>query len=125
MTVTYTFGDLSLVPIVPIPTGLGTAVAVTTPPVVHGYCSGPNATSFNAILTTNGSVTVLWHFEIYDAGGTWLNSTADQSMVFAAAGSQVFGSDAYKRDCGSYVVKMVTTCVNDMPGQASCAEVQP
>ncbi len=125
MTVTYTFGDLSLVPIVPISTGLGTAVSVTSSPVVHGYSGGPNATSFNAIITSNGPVTVLWHFEIYYAGGTWLNSTADQSMVFAAAGSQVFGSDAYKRDCGSYVVKMVTTCANDIPGQASCAEVQP
>ncbi|MBE3037759.1 MAG: hypothetical protein IMZ62_02940 [Chloroflexi bacterium] len=109
----------------PILTGLVTAVAFTTPPVVHGYCSGPNATSFNAILTTNGPVTVLWPFEIYDAGGTWINSTADQSMVCAAAGSQVFVSDAYKRDCGSYVVKVVTTSPNAMTGQASWTVVQP
>ena len=123
--VTNTFGDLSLVPIVPIPIGLVTSVAVTTPPVVHGYCRGPNATTFNAIITTNGPVTVLWHFEIYDAGGTWLNSTADQPMVFAAAGSQAYESDAYKRDCGSYVVKVVTTSPNAMTGQASWTVVQP
>ncbi len=124
-SVTTTFGDLSLVPIVPMPTGLVLAVAVTTPPVVHGYCGGPNATSFTAIITTNGPVTVQWHFEIFKADGTWLNTTTDQPMTFAAAGIQTYESDAYKRDCGSYVVKVVTTSPNAMTGQAGWTVVQP
>lgn len=123
--VTNTFGDLSLVPIVPIPTALVTAVAVTTPPVIHGFCHGPNPTSFSARITTNGPVTVLWHFEIYDTSGAWLNSTTDQPMVFAGASSQVYESDAYKRDCGSYVVKVVTTSPNSMTGQANWTVVEP
>jgi len=123
--VTNTFGDLSLVPFVSIPTGLVTTVVVTTPAVVHGVCGGPNPTNFNVIITTNGPVTVLWHFEIHDDNGTLLNSTTDQSMVFAAADSQTYVSDAYKRDCGSYVVKVVTTSPNSITGQASWTVLQP
>jgi len=123
--VTNTSGELALVPIVPMPTGLVIAVAVTTPPVIHGYCGGPNATNFNVTITTNGPVTVQWHFEIFKDDGTWLNSTTDQPMIFAASGSQVFASDAYKRDCGSYVVKAITTSPNAMTGQASWMVVQP
>jgi hypothetical protein len=70
-------------------------------------------------------VTVQWHFEIYKADGTWLNSTSDQPMVFAAAGTQSYASDAYKRDCGSYIVKVVTTSPNAMTGEASWKVVQP
>ena len=102
-----------------------TAVIVTTPPVVHGFCGGPNATNFTVTITTNGPVTIQWHFEIYTSGGTWLNSTTDQPMVFAAAGSQSYVSDAYKRDCGSYVVKAVVTSPNSVTGQAGWTVVQP
>jgi hypothetical protein len=123
--VTNTFGDLSLVPIVSMPTARVTSVVVTTPLVVHGFCGGPNATNFTVVITTNGPVTVKWHFEIYTSGGTLLNSTTDQPMIFTASGSQTFVSDAYKRDCGSYVVKAVTTSPNAMTGQASWTVVQP
>ncbi len=123
--VTNATGNLALVPIVPVPTGIVTAVDVNTPPVVHGFCGGPNATSFNVTITTNGPATVQWHFEIFNSGGTLLNSTTDQPMVFAAAGSQTYLSDAYKRDCGSYIVKAVITSPNALSGQASWTVVQP
>lgn len=124
-SVTNTFGDLSTVPNKPIPTAQVTAVVVTTPAVIHGICGGPNATTFNVTITTNGPVTVHWHFEIFDSLGTLLNKTSDQLLDFAAAGSQTYMSDAYKRDCGSYVVKAITTSPNAMTGEASWKVVQP
>jgi hypothetical protein len=124
-SVTNTYGDLSLVPLVPVPIAQVTSVVVTTPPIIHGFCGGPNATNFNVTITTNGPVTVQWHFEISTSGGTLLNSTTDQPMVFSAAGSQSYVSDAYKRDCGSYIVKVVTTSPNAMSGQAPWTVVQP
>jgi hypothetical protein len=123
--VTNTFGDLSLVPVVPAPIAQVTSVVVITPAVIHGFCGGPNATNFNVTITTNGPVTVQWHFEISTSGETLLNSTTDQPMVFSSAGSQSYLSDAYKRDCGSYIVKVVTTSPNAMVGQANWTVVQP
>jgi hypothetical protein len=110
---------------VPSPTALVTSVVVTTPAVVHGFCGGPNATNFTVVITTNGPVTVQWHFEIYTSGNTLLNTTTDQPMIFAAAGPQTYVSDAYKRDCGNYIVKAVTTSPNALNGQASWTVVQP
>jgi hypothetical protein len=124
-SVTNAIGDLSLVPIVAAPTAQVTSVVVTTPAVIHGFCGGPNATSFMVSITTNGPVTVLWHFEISTSTGTLLNQTTDQPMVFAAAGSQDYASDAYKRDCGSYTVKVVVTSPTSIFGQASWTVVQP
>ena len=105
-------------------TGLVTTVSVSTPPIVNGDCSGPNTTSFNVKITTDGPAIVLWHFEIVDTDGELLNSTADQSMIFTEAGTQEYDSDAYKSGCGSYIVKVVTTSPNVMTAQASWEVIQ-
>lgn len=124
-TVTTTIGNTLKVPVVPIPIAQVISVVVTTPAVVHGFCGDPNATSFDVTITTNGPVTVQWHFEISTSTGTVLNTTTNQPLIFTAAGPLSYSSDEYKRDCGSYIVKALITSPNAKTGQASWTVVQP
>ena len=126
--VTNTSGDLSLVPVIPIPTGLVTAITVNVSPgsVVHGFCMGPNAVSFRVTITTNGPVTVTYHVEIYNHDGSLRNSPGDMSLVFPNASSQtVDPGGAYKTDCGSYYIKAVVTSPNSISAQANWSVVNP
>jgi len=87
--------------------------------ILPGLFHGPNPTTFIANCTTIGPATVLWEFEIYEADDAWPNSTAGPPLVFVAAGSQLFGSDAGKRNCGSFVVMVVATVPRAIKDQAS------
>ncbi len=126
--VTNTFGDLSLVPIVPIPTGLVTAVAVTVSSgaVLHGFCGGPNVVSFQVSITTNGPATVVYHISIYNSDGSFRNSPGDATLTFASASTQTFDpGGAYKTDCGDFYIKAIATSPNSASAQANWSVVQP
>ena len=125
--VTNTSGDLALVPIVPIPTGLVITVTVTTPAVIHGTCGGPNATSFVESITTNGPANVTYHLEIYNGDGALRNQTADTTLTFASASTQTFDpGGAYKTDCGNnFKIKVVVTSPNTKTAEASWSVVSP
>lgn len=126
--VTSTTGDLSLVPIVPIPTGIVTAVTVVvnTGAVLHGFCGGPNATSFTVTITTNGPATVVYHVSIYNGDGTFRNSPGDVTLVFPNTSTQTLDpGGAYKTDCGSFYIQAVVTSPNSMSAQANWSVVSP
>jgi hypothetical protein len=124
--VTSTSGDVSAVPIVAIPTALVTDVKITTPSVVHGYCGGPNPTSFSLSITTNGPVTVVYHLEIYNEDGSLRTKTDNTSLDFAKADTKTFDpGGAYKTDCGSYKIKAIITSPNNMSSEASWSVVSP
>ncbi len=126
--VTNTFGNLALVPIVPIPTGLVTSVAVSVSSgaVLHGFCGGPNVVNFQVTITTNGPATVVYHVSIYNGDGTFLNSPGDVTLTFIKASTQSFDpGGAYKTDCGKYYIKAIVTSPNSMSAQADWSVVQP
>jgi hypothetical protein len=119
-------GDLLLVPLLAIPTGLVTDVVVTTPAVVHGFCGGPNSTNFSVSITTNGPATVTYHMEIFNGDGTLRNTTANTNLIFTEFGTKTFDpGGAYRTDCGNYVVKAIVTAPNNNTGQASWSVVYP
>jgi hypothetical protein len=124
--VVVTSGDLSVVPVLPIPTGLVTEVVITTPQVVHGTCGGPNPTSFMLSITTNGPATVIYHLEIYNADGSLRNQTSDTTLKFSSASTKTFDpGGAYKTDCGNYKIKAVVTSPNSLSGEATWSVVSP
>lgn len=123
---TTTSGDLSLVPILAVPIGLVTNLTITTSAVVHGYCGGPNATSFSVSITTNGPAVVTYHLEIYNGDGTLRNTTADATRTFLAFGTQTFDpGGAYSTDCGNYYIKVIVTVPNNLSAQANWSVVSP
>jgi uncharacterized protein YraI len=126
-SVTTTSGDLSKVPILAIPTGLVTGVSVSTPAVVHGTCGGPNPTSFQVSITTNGPAKVIYHLEIYNGDGSLRNKTDDTTRTFASADTQTFDpGGAYKTDCGNnFKIIVVVTSPNSKSGQAIWSVVSP
>ncbi len=127
-SVTNTSGNLALVPIVPIPTGIVTAVTVVvnSGAVLHGFCGGPNATSFTVSITTNGPATVVYHVSIYNGDGSFRDSPGDATLVFANASTQTFDpGGAYKTDCGSFYIQAITTSPNSMTAQANWEVVSP
>jgi uncharacterized protein YraI len=125
-TVTITSGDLSHVPVLPIPTGLVTKVVITTPAVVHGTCGGPNPTWFKLSITTNGPAKVVYHLEIYNGDGTLRNKTDDTTLTFSSASTQTFDpGGAYKTDCGNFKIKGVVTSPNSKSVQATWSVVSP
>jgi hypothetical protein len=125
-SLTTTTGDLSLVPVLPVPIGLVTGLTITTPAVVHGYCGGPNATNFEVSVTTNGPSVVTYHLEIFNGDGSLRNMTDDATRTFLAFGTQTFDpGGAYKTDCGSFYVKVFVTAPNNMSARADWTVVYP
>lgn len=127
-SVINTFGDLSLVPVVPMPTALVTAVAVTVSSgaVLHGFCGGPNAVSFQVAITTNGPATVVYHISIYNGDGTLRASPGDVTLTFASASTQTFNpGGSYSTDCGNFYIQAIVTSPNSASAQANWSVVQP
>jgi uncharacterized protein YraI len=119
-------GDIASLPVLPPPVALVTKVTVSTPAVIHGFCQGPNATSFSVSITTNGPANVTYHLEIYNGDGSLRNSTGDTILAFASASTQTFDpGGAYKTDCGDYYVKAIVTAPNNRSGQANWSVVSP
>jgi hypothetical protein len=125
--VTSTSGDLSKVPVLPIPTGRVTSVSISTPAVVHGTCGGPNPTWFKVSITTNGPAKVIYHIEFYNGDGSLRSKMSDTTLMFASASTQTFDpGGAYKTDCGTnFKIKVLVTSPNSKSGQATWSVVSP
>ena len=115
---TRTFGDLSLVPAIPIPDGEVIEVTVDPMADIVGHCRGPNAFSPRGSITTNGPATVIYHWEIWRDGGLF-HSTADETAVFVSASTLTIDPGSDKGDCGSYSVKLIVTSPNDNSAEQS------
>ncbi len=125
---TLASGDLALVPVLAIPTGLVTNVTVTVlgGPTIHGMCGGPNAVNFSVSITTNGPATVVYHMEIFYGDGTLRSATDNATLSFPAFGTQTFDpGGAYKTDCGDFYVKAIVTSPNNMSAQYNWSVVYP
>lgn len=123
--VVRTFGDLTLVPVVPIPVGLVTAVAITPyPATIHGICHEPNQIGPHGSITTNGPTSVVYHWEIWKDGSLY-HATSDATLAFGSASTKSLDPGADHGDCGSYVVKLIVTSPNSMSAQQSFMITQP
>ena len=126
--VTNTSGDLSLVPVIPVPTGVVTGVSVSVSPgsVVHGFCGGPNVVGFQVTITTNGPTTVVYHVSIYNGDDSFRNSPGDATLTFASASTQtVDPGGAYHTDCGNFYIKAFVTSPNSASAQADWTVLEP
>jgi uncharacterized protein YraI len=125
-SVTAASGNLSAVPVKSAPGGLVTAVSISAPATIHGHCAGPNPTSFEVSITTNGPASVSYHLAIYNGDGSLRHQTADETRAFTAASTQTFDpSGVYKTDCGDYYAKVIVTSPNEMSAQVDWTVVEP
>jgi uncharacterized protein YraI len=122
-------GDLSRVPVAPIPSGLVTALTISAPAVIHSSCDGDttNPTSFKISMTTNGPATVTYHLEVYNPGGSMLlMHTEDISLAFVSASTQTFDTgDVINTDCGKFNIKAIVSIPNSRTAQTSWSVVSP
>jgi hypothetical protein len=127
-SVVNTLGDLSLIPVVAIPTALVTAVTVSVSPgsVVHGTCGGPNPVSFSVSITTNGPTSVGYYIQIFNGDNTNRTPQLPATLTFASASTQTFDpGGSYHTDCGSYYIKAVVTSPNSLAAKADWKVVSP
>jgi len=117
-SVVITSGDLSKVPIKPIPAALVTGVSVDPISNIYGACGGPNAYDPQGSITTNGPTTVTYHWEIW-RGGSLYHKTADETLVFSSASTQTVNPGSDHGDCDNYVAKLIVTSPNSLSAQQS------
>ncbi len=108
--VAQTAGNPGLAPVLLPPVGLVIEVSVTVE-TFYTACGGPNPSDFHGFITTNGPTTVTFHWEIT---GDKTNTTSDEEIIFAAAGTQEVFPGAYSADCGEYRVTLVITSPNSV-----------
>jgi hypothetical protein len=98
-----------------IPQGKVTEVkaAVKVPEFVN--CAGTLNVALLGSITTDGSATVKYHWEI---GGTTNNTTAESTLVFPSASTQPANINAYALNCGNYFARLVVTSPNAVSAQA-------
>lgn len=124
--VVVTSGDIASVPVVPVPLAYVTKVKISiSSTTVHGTCGGPNANDWTGNISTNGPVTVTFHWEIWNTGGSMRNATADQNLVFSSWGTLSDNPGSYHTDCGNYTVKLIVTSPNSVSDQAQWTVVSP
>jgi hypothetical protein len=125
-SVTKTSGDISHLPIIPIPQALVTDASITLTPVIHGTCGGPNAQGFTAHITTNGPTTVNYYIQIFNSDNTSRTPQLPGTLTFASASTQDFDpGGAYKTDCGSYYIMLVVTSPNSISSKTDWKVVSP
>jgi uncharacterized protein YraI len=117
-SVVITSGDLSKVPIKPIPVAQVTGVSVDPISTIYGACGGPNAYDPQGSITTNGPTTVTYHWEIWRSGSLY-HKTADETLVFSTASTQTVNPGSDHGDCDNYVVKLIVTGPNSLSAQQS------
>ena len=116
--VILTSGDLTRVPVVPVPVGLVTAVAVDPIATINGICHMPNVYDPHGSITTNGPTTVVYHWEIW-RGGAIFRATSDTTLAFAGASTQAIDPGSDHGDCGDYIAKLIVTSPNNLSAQQS------
>ncbi|HTX79227.1 MAG TPA: hypothetical protein VMC62_06140 [Longilinea sp.] len=117
-SVVVTSGDLSKVPVKPIPIAQVTSVSVDPIANIYGVCGGPNAYDPQGSITTNGPTTVTYHWEIWRSGSLF-HKTADETLVFSSASTQTVNPGSDHGDCDDYVVKLIVISPNSMSAQQS------
>jgi uncharacterized protein YraI len=124
-----TSGDLSRVPVVPVPSGLVTGLTIAGQAVIHSTCESDttNPVSFKVTMTTNGPATVTYHLEVYNSAGTMLLiHTDDATRTFASASTVTFDTgEAFRTDCGDFSVKAIVTNPNAITARTSWSVVTP
>jgi hypothetical protein len=120
-------GDSSGVPLVAIPSGAVTALAISGPAVIPTVCSNQetNRVSFKISLTTNGPATVTYHMEVYAKNNTFLLMHSDNAtLTFASASTQIVNPGAtFLTDCGDFIIKLIVTKPNPMTAQTGWSVV--
>jgi uncharacterized protein YraI len=120
-------GDASQVPVVAIPTGLVTALAISGPAVIPTVCSNglPNQVSFKISITADGPASVTYHMEVYAKGETLLLiQSPDATLTFASASTQTLNpGGTFRTDCGDFIIKLIVTSPNAMTAQAGWSVV--
>jgi hypothetical protein len=115
------------VPVVAIPTGLVTALAISGPAVIPTVCSNglPNQISFKISITTDGPASVTYHMEVYAKGETLLLiQSPNASLTFASASTQTLNpGGAFRTDCGDFIIKLIVTRPNAATAQTSWSVV--
>ena len=124
------FGDLSNVPVAPIPVGRVTSLGILGPPVIHSDCEtdeDTNPVTFNITIATDGPTTVTYHLEVYNAAGTMLlEESPNATRTFASASTQTFNPGIiYRTDCGNFVVEVKVSSPNSMTAQTTWSVVSP
>ncbi len=104
-----TAGNLNIIPIVEPPTASVTKVTADAV-VAFIACGSSNSVTFNGSITTNGPATVTYHWEV---SGDVQNTTADETLQFAQAGSQTVTANAFSADCGEYTLTLHVTDPNE------------
>jgi hypothetical protein len=120
-------GDPSGVPVVAIPSGAVTALAISGPAVIPTICSNEetNPVSFKISITANGPVTVTYHLEVYAKNKTFLLMHSDNAtLAFASASTQIVNpAGTFLTDCGDFIIKLIVTKPNALTAQASWSVV--
>ena len=99
--------------VTPIPqsTVTGANAAVNIPQFVN--CAGNLSVGLIGAITTNGSATVKYHWEI---SGTFNTTLPESTLVFNSAGTQS-ASTSQILNCGSYTARLVVTSPNSVTSQ--------
>jgi uncharacterized protein YraI len=123
-------GDLTNVPVAPIPVGRVTGLAIHGPPVIHSDCvtdEDTNAIAFNITIATDGPAQVTYHLEVYDAAGTMLfEKSSNATRDFATASTQTFNpGNIYRTDCGNFMIEVKVTSPNSVIAQTTWSVVSP
>lgn len=120
-------GDPSGVPVVAIPSGAVTALAISGPAVIPTDCSNEetNPVSFKISITTNGPATVTYHLEVNAKNKTFLLMHSDNAtLAFASASTQIVNpAGTFLTDCGNFIVKLIVTKPNPMTAQTGWSVV--
>ncbi len=105
-------GPTAAIPVLALPAAIANKVTVAVSVSSTIVCDGPNPVNFTGTISTNGTTTVQYQWEIT---GRQTNTTSPQTLVFAGAGTQqVTTPGAYNVDCGEYVVTLHVLSPNDI-----------
>lgn len=122
-------GNLSRVPVLPIPSGLVTALTISGPAVIHSTCDNDttNPISFKISMTTNGPAKVTYHLEVYNKDGTMLlmHSESASLIIPSASTDTVDTGDVFDTDCGDFFVKAIADYPNSLTAHTSWSVVAP
>jgi hypothetical protein len=105
-----TSGDLSNLPVVPVPFGVVTDVKVVTATVTFKGCQLPNPVNLSGTITVNGPGDVTYHWLL---GGL---TSPDKTAHFTGAGTRTFGTSFEELSCGQFSAALRTVTPNMVGG---------
>jgi hypothetical protein len=123
-TYTLTSGDTTQLAKAATPTSLVTHVSLSGPSLVHGICGDMYTETITGTISTNGPVTVTYHWEIESPGGYNHHLLPDQT-IFVAYDTTVTVSETVNRSCGNFIDLLVTTSPNSKTTAITWEILQP